>query len=526
MKSTVNAGSPGREVRTGPILAVVSLALMTVVSAVSGLNVALPDLARETGASQTQTTWIVDAYTVVFAGLLLFAGALGDRYGRRLLLVTGLAVFGTAAGLAMFTNDPQQLIVLRALMGAGAAAIMPTTLSVITTSFPVAARPKAIGVWVGVAGGGAILGLFGSGLLLEFFSWNSFFALNVVLAAASLIGTIAVVPTSVDADPPALDIGGAVFSLIAVSATVFGIIEGSDRGWAEASTVGALILGVVALFAFVAWELRVAKPMLDPRLFKSRGFSAGTLTVLVQFFASFGFFYVAIQYLQFVAGRSPLEAAISLLPLPLIMIPLARNAPKVAQKVGFKRLAPIGLLLTATGLVIVSQVGVDLTYWHFAVGLAVFAAGMALAGTPSTTAITESLPESKQGVASAVNDTARELGSALGIAILGGILNAQYRDGMTDAVHGLPAGVADAAQSSIAATQTADIQSLGSVGDALSSAAQVAFVDGINAAMLAAAGIVAVTAVVVAALAPSHKQRDVADETTDDRHEVLQVSNA
>ena len=422
MKSTVNAGGPGRGVRTGPILAVVSLALMTVVSAVSGLNVALPDLARETGASQTQTTWIVDAYTVVFAGLLLFAGALGDRYGRRLLLIVGLAVFGTAAGLAMFTNDPQQLIVLRALMGAGAAAIMPTTLSVITTSFPVEARPKAIGVWVGVAGGGAILGLFGSGLLLEFFSWNSFFALNVVLAAASLIGTIAVVPTSVDADPPALDIGGAVFSLLAVSATVFGIIEGSDRGWTETSTVGALILGVVALFAFVAWELRVAKPMLDPRLFKSRGFSAGTLTVLVQFFASFGFFYVAIQYLQFVAGRSPLEAAISLLPLPLIMIPLARNAPKVAQKVGFRRLAPIGLLLTATGLVIVSQVGVDLTYWHFAAGLAVFAAGMALAGTPSTTAITESLPESKQGVASAVNDTARELGSALGIAILGGIL--------------------------------------------------------------------------------------------------------
>jgi EmrB/QacA subfamily drug resistance transporter len=519
MKSTVNTGGPGRAVRTGPILAVVSLALMTVVSAVSGLNVALPDLARETSASQTQTTWIVDAYTVVFAGLLLFAGALGDRYGRRLLLLVGLGVFGTAAGLAMLTSDPQQLIALRALMGAGAAAIMPTTLSVITTSFPVEARPKAIGVWVGVAGGGAILGLFGSGLLLEFFSWNSFFGLNVALAAAALIGTVLIVPTSADSDPPALDIGGAVFSLLAVSASVFGIIEGSDRGWTEASTLGALVVGILALCAFVAWELRVAKPMLDPRLFKSRGFSAGTLTVLVQFFASFGFFYVAIQYLQFVAGRSPLEAAVSLLPLPLIMIPLARNAPRVAQKVGFKRLAPIGLLLTATGLVIVSQVGVELTYWHFAAGLAVFAAGMALAGTPSTTAITESLPESKQGVASAVNDTARELGSALGIAILGSVLNAQYRNGMTDAVAGLPSNVADAAQSSIAATQTADVQSLGSVGDAVASAAQAAFVDGINAAMLVAGGIVAVTAVVVAVLAPSprrvHGTADADSEITD-----------
>jgi EmrB/QacA subfamily drug resistance transporter len=527
MKPTVNTRGSGSGLRTGPILAVVSLALMTVVSAVSGLNVALPDLARETGATQTQTTWIVDAYTVVFAGLLLFAGALGDRYGRRLLLIVGLGVFGTAAGLAMLTSDPQQLIVLRALMGAGAAAIMPTTLSVITTSFPVEARPKAIGVWVGVAGGGAILGLFGSGLLLQFFSWNSFFGLNVVLAIVALIGTLAVVPTSVDTDPPALDVGGAVFSLLSVSAIVFGIIEGSDRGWAEASTLGALVVGVLALCAFVAWELRASKPMLDPRLFQSRGFSAGTLTVLVQFFASFGFFYVAIQYLQFVAGRSPLEAAVSLLPLPLVMIPLARNAPKIAQKVGFRRLAPIGLLLTATGLVVVSQVDVELTYWHFAVGLVVFAAGMALAGTPSTTAITESLPESKQGVASAVNDTARELGSALGIAILGGVLNSRYRGGMADAVQGLPAGVGDAAQSSIAATQTADVQSLGSVGDALTSAAQVAFVDGINAAMLAAAGIVAVTAVFVAILAPSPKwASDEADLLVDEAAEPVAVGQA
>jgi MFS family permease len=162
---------------------------MTVVSAVSGLNVALPDLARETGATQTQLTWIVDAYTVAFAGLLLFAGALGDRFGRRLLLITGLAVFGVSAGLGMFTNDPDLLVLLRAAMGVGAAAIMPTTLSVITTSFPPADRAKAIGVWVGVAGGGAVLGLFGSGLLLEFYSWSSFFALNVVLAAVALLGS-------------------------------------------------------------------------------------------------------------------------------------------------------------------------------------------------------------------------------------------------------------------------------------------------------------------------------------------------
>ncbi|KRC65970.1 MFS transporter [Aeromicrobium sp. Root236] len=499
----------GTRVRTGPVLAVVSLALMTVVSAVSGLNVALPDLARETGATQTEITWIVDAYTVVFAGLLLFAGALGDRFGRRELLAAGLAVFGIAAGLGMLTSDPGQLIALRALMGMGAAAIMPTTLSIITTSFPVEQRGKAIGVWVGMAGGGAVLGLFGSGILLEFYSWSSFFGLNVALATLALLGTLVVVPSSVDEDPPRLDLVGALLSLVAVAGTVFGIIEGSDRGWGDALTLSGLAIGVLGLVGFVVWELLIDQPMLDPRLFRNRSFSAGSLTVMVQFFATFGLFFVVIQYLQFVVGRSPLEAAVALLPLPVVMIPLARNAPRIAHKVGFRRLAPLGLLFTASGLMVVSQVGADLTYWSFALGLVLFAAGMGLAGTPATTAITESLPESKQGVASAVNDTARELGSAFGIAILGSVLNQQYRDGMTEAVHGLPPAVAEGAESSIAFTQSPHVHEMGAAGQQLVSAAQHAFVDGIGGALLIAAAIVAVTAVVVAFLAPARQDSAV-----------------
>ena len=320
-----------------------AVSLMTVVSAVSGLNVALPSLARDTGASQTQLTWIVDAYTVVFAGLLLFTGSLGDRFGRRGLLLAGLAVFGIAAGLAMTTDDPALLIALRAAMGVGAACIMPTTLSVITTSFPEHERPRAIGVWVGIAGGGAVLGLFGTGLLLEHFAWNSFFALNVGLAVLGLAGTLAVVPTSKDADAPPLDLaGGAALPGRRVRDRARGD-RGSRARLARPGHPHRDHRRPAGRVGFVLWELRRPHPMLDPRLFALRGFGSGSLSITVQFFAAFGFFFAILQYLQFVVGLSPLQAAIRLLPLPVVLIPLARTAPRLAVRLGFRRLGPLGL---------------------------------------------------------------------------------------------------------------------------------------------------------------------------------------
>jgi EmrB/QacA subfamily drug resistance transporter len=505
--------------RRRAVLAVVALALMMVVSAVSGLNVALPDLARATGASQTQLTWIVDAYTVVFAGLLLTAGALGDRYGRKGTLVVGLVLFGAAAGWAITIDEPSMLIAARVLMGAGAAAVMPTTLSVITTSFPPEERGRAVSVWVGIAGGGAVIGLFGSGILLEFFSWSSFFALNVTLAVLALIGTLAVVPTSREARPDRLDLPGAALSLVGVASLVFAIIEGADRGWTSAATMSAAGIAAVTLTGFVLRELTTRSPLLDVRLFRLRGFGAGSLSATAQFFAAFGFFFVVLQYLQFVVGRSPLEAALTLLPLPFLLLPSARVAPVLAERFGTNRVAAAGLTSIAAGLAVISLLDVRLDQVTFYVGLALFGIGMGLAGTPATTAITASLPEAKQGVASAVNDLSREFGSALGIAVLGSLLTTSYRDSLAPALTGLPAPVAEGARSSVAFVSSEAVGRLGPLGEQLAAAGRQAYVDGVSAAVLAGAGVLVVAAVFVLFRAPKAVEAPVEEPIDEPAHE-------
>ena len=503
MKSPITFTSEER--RRKAVLRVMCLALMMVVAGVASLNVALPGIAHDTGASQTQLQWIIDAYALVFAALLLPAGAIGDRFGRKPLLAAGLALFGALSVAALFFHSPGTLIALRAGLGVAAALIMPVTLSVITTVFPAHERGKAVGTWVGVAAGGGVIGLLSSGILLHFFSWSSIFALNVVLAALALTGTLLIVPATRESRPPRLDPVGTLLSVVALAALVFGTIEGPDQGWTNPLTLASLLGGFAGIALFVLWELNRREPMLDPRNFLRPGFGAGSLSISVQFFAAFGFLFLALPYLQLVLGYSPLQAAAALLPMAVVVIPLSRFAPRIAAHVGVRVTGPIGLGLMATGLIVVSTLGTAASYWHFLAGLLPFGAGMALSGSPATTAIVASLPRERQGVASATNDVSRELGGALGIAVLGSVLNTAYRSGVEQDTAALPAALAGKARDSLGAAQAIGHR-LGAHD--LVTQATSAFAHGFSLALLAGAATLIAGAVFVAFRAPGRAESE------------------
>jgi EmrB/QacA subfamily drug resistance transporter len=481
------------------------LALMMVVAAVAGLNVALAAIARQTGASQTQLQWIVDAYAIVFASLLLPAGMLGDRFGRKPLLVGGLALFGGVSLAALFAHSPTELIGLRAVMGVAAAMIMPVTLSVITTIFPPEEGGKAVGTWVGVAAGGGVVGMLASGLLLHFFSWPSIFALNVVLAGLALGATLAIVPSTRESRPPRLDPVGTLMSVAGLAALVFGTIEGPERGWSDTVTLAALVAGVTGIVLFVLWELPRREPMLDPRNFLRRGFGAGSLSIAVQFFSVFGFLFLALPYLQLVLGYPPLRAAAALLPLAAVVIPLSRVAPRIAANLGVRVTGSIGLGLMAAGFLILSTLQTTSSYWHFLAGLVPLGTGMALGGSPATTAIVASLPAEKKGVASAMNDVSRELGGALGIAVLGSVLNTVYRSGVQPHTSALPPALADKARGSLGAAEAIGHR----VGASdLITHANGAFVHGLSVSLVTGAAILISGAVFVALRAPGRSESE------------------
>jgi MFS family permease len=389
---------------------------------------------------------------------------------------------------------------------------MPATLSTITGTFPPAERAKAVSVWAAVAGGSAILGLLCCGVLLEWFSWRSAFAVNVVLAIIALGGTLRFVPESSQPDAPALDKGGAVLATLGLVALVFSIIEAPDAGWASARTLGGLAAGLAALGGFVLYELHQDHPLLNPRVFSNRGLSAGSLSVCIQFFAFFGFTFVSLQYLEGVRGYAPLVAALAVLPLSATMMPAARLTPALVARFGPRAVCVAGLLLVATGLIILSRIGTDSPYLLMLAGLVPLGIGMGAAMTPATTAITEALPLAQQGVGSALNDLSREVGGALGTAVIGSVVTAVYRS--TLALPGAPAQVVAQARASFAIA----IHAGGTTG----AHARDAFVDGIHTGLLCAAGAAVVAAFSVAVLL----LRKAEVSLPDDEREHLQLAYA
>ena len=413
--------------RRWTLLAVLCLSLVMVVMAVSGLNVALPTLQRELDASATRLQWIVDAYALVFAGLLLTAGALGDRFGRKGALLVGLAVFATGSVISGLAGSATVVILGRAVQGAGAAFVMPATLSLITAIFPPEERQRAIAVWVGFAGAGAAIGPVVSGALLQRFWWGSAFLVNVPVVAVTAAAIALYSPRSRDDNATPLDPRGAVLSLLGLGALLYGIIEGPERGWSDGVVLATFVAAAVFLVGFIAWERVATHPMLPLRFFADRRFSVGSAVVTVSFFVMFGFFFLFSLYLQLVRGYSPLDAGLATLPMAATFIVVSPRSAPLAERIGNGRTIALGLFIVGLGMAVFSQVGTDTPYVVLALALVLLAAGMAISAAPATGSIMSAVPLAKAGVGSAMNDTTREVGGALGIAVFGSIVNSLYR---------------------------------------------------------------------------------------------------
>ncbi|HEX7094928.1 MAG TPA: MFS transporter, partial [Acidimicrobiales bacterium] len=392
------------------ILGILCTCLVLVVAAVSSLNIAIPSIQEALDASQTELQWVVDAYALVFAGLLLPAGALGDRYGRKHTLLFGLGLFGVGSVVAATAGSATQVIFMRSVMGVGAAFIMPSTLSLLTSVFPPHERGRAIAVWAGFAGAGGAIGVIASGLLLEHFWWGSVFLITVPIVAVAMIAISAIVPNSKDSDGHPLDPVGTLLSVIGLVSLVFAIIEGPERGWTDALVIGGFVLAAVGLVAFVAWEQRAQHPMLDPAYFRIHRFSTSALTVTIVFFVMFAMYFSLSQYLQFVRDYSPLKTGLATLPSAITMILVAPRGPLVQQRITVRRTIALGLALVTVGALLFMMIDRQSDYWLIALALVVFAMGAGLATPSATASIMSSLPMNKAGVGSAVNDTTREVG--------------------------------------------------------------------------------------------------------------------
>ena len=503
-----------------PIAALVFICVSVFVISVDAtiVNVALPTLSRELDADTAQLQWIVDAYTLVMAGLMLSAGSLSDRFGRRGWLSAGLALFAITSAVAAQVDSADALIAARAAMGVGAAVIFPTTLSLITNIFtdPVK-RAKAIGLWAAMVGVGVAAGPISGGWLLEHFSWGSVFMVNMPVAAVAIIGGWLFVPTSRDPAAPPVDVPGLILSSIGITALVYTVIEAPNWGWGNARTAAGFAVSVVVLAVFALWERRTPHPMLDVSVFFNRRFSGGSLAVTAGFLTLFGFIFVITQYFQFIKAYSAFETGVRLLPVAISIAVASIVGPRVVERIGTTAVVVAGLAIFAGGLAWASTVDGSTSYVVIAVQMVMLGGGLGLTTAPATESIMGSLSADKAGVGSAVNDTTRELGGTLGVAIVGSVFASVYtgRLGSDSAVTALPAQVRETMKRSMAAAQHVIGQLPQGVIPDVRAAVNTAFLDGLQIGSLVSAGVALGAAIIVAWLLPARAKQQPAPAVTE-----------
>jgi EmrB/QacA subfamily drug resistance transporter len=492
-----NTIDPRAYARRWKTLAVLSLSLLIIGLDNTVLNVALPTLQTHFSASGSTLQWIVDSYLLSFAGVLLTMGTLGDRFGRKLALQSGLVLFGVASVLAALAQNADQLVVLRAVMGVGGAMIMPATLSVIMDVFPREERGKAIGIWSATAGVGIGLGPFVGGLLLELSSWSAVFWLNVPIVVVALVAGLRLVPESRDPKPGAFDLRGAALSIATLVTLVYGIIEATPRGWTDPLVLGCFAAAALLAVVFIAWERRVPEPMLPLGFFRDPRFTVASVGIGLVFFAMLGSVFAVTQYLQFAHGFSALEAGTAMLPLALGLVIGAGASDRLVGRVGRSRVIAGGLIGVAAVLSTSLAWTPDMA--PVLIGLVMFglAVSMGSVMAPATDSVMSAVPEAKAGVGSATNDVTRQVGGALGVAVIGSIIGTAYSDAMADEP--------DAAAESVGAAHAVAGQVGGASGRELADTAGRAFTDALGIGLTAAALVALAGAVLVLLRLPSDR---------------------
>ncbi|HET6391888.1 MAG TPA: MFS transporter [Blastococcus sp.] len=483
------------------VLATMTVCLLVVIMGNTILNVALPTLQRDLGATQAELQWAVDGYILVFAGLLFTWGVIGDRIGRRKVLLIGLTVFAVGSVLAAFSDSPIELIAYRALMGVGGAAVQPTTLAVITNVFPPRERGRAIGIWAGTAGIAVAGGPLAGGAVLQHFWWGSVFLVGVPVAVLGIVAVLAVVPESKDPFPGRLDIPGVLLSIVALASLVYGLIHGgSGAGWTTPGVLVPLVGGLVLLALFVWLQRRSAHPALDVSLFRNPAFSAAAAALGLNFFALLGATFYLVYYLQGVRGYTPLQSGAALIPVAVGMAIMAPRSSGLAERHGAKAVCAAGFLLIATSFVGIQLLDLTSPVWLLLVVLSVQGLGMGAVMAPATESIMSVVPREKAGAGAAVNNSVRQVGGALGVAILGSVLAASYSAHLGSAADALPAGArAEASQSIVATLEAVRVVQAG--GDADAARAAVDIVGPAREAFVSAMHVTAVFTAVAALVA-------------------------